>query len=621
MPTVTFYTVPSDKGSITFNGATYFNGQSHVYPEGVYNALANVPSGYEFLKWTATGGVVCELESENPTPVTVEDNGTLTAEFRWLPPQYTEAVANLKAFRSKVLHDLVGSRVVAGLDANHDSMLKYKGVVEDLSVVPYVFARVRENALALRFKGLDVGVGESDRVVAEYKGELAEYPLKPPYKVPLRNLPQVDIFSYQPPSDVHLAEKASEEVWGGFFTLQSDRGTLKENPDVQNVFYDYYKLRAVGRARVELTLSLQELGFNTYKKLKGEATIMVRSVTPQEDSVIADYDFYCFLDADFFGDTAKIESVPMVFVVTSSTASNPLKVIMAGGKRLETNIVGVYEGLVTNGQLVGWSKVAGGFTEDVKEVLWAAMSTLTIRVNDVTKGTTDPVPNIYDYKATETVLVTAIPEEGYVVVRWELDGVQYPPADTFSAKMYRDHDLLCVFGTADTAYLRPNGDVESLWIRRYPADTTLYTQIDEVESDGDATYIYDHIVGKHSIPYYVKALFTVPSDVVPEDKIIEYVEVFARAKLVNSFYPPKIAFWIKTHGVDYVTDYVWVGFPYTVYSYRWTVNPYTGEAWTKEEVDELKIGYQGQITTATYLETWDYLRVTQKWAEVPFYEA
>jgi len=540
--------------------------------------------------------------------------------FMPLPPEYTEAVNGLKAFRSKVLTDLVGSRVVAGLDASHDSMVKYKGVVEGLTIVPYLFSRVRESALALKFKGLDVGTGEMTKVVADFVGDSALYPLKPPYKVSQRSLPEVDIFSYTPPSDVSLAEKSAEEIWGGFFTLQSDKGTLKETADVQNVFYDYYKLRAVGRAKVELTLSAQEVGFSTYVKLKGETSILVRSVTPQTDSTIKDYDFYVFLDADFFSSSAKIESVPMVLVITSGTAGNPQRVVMAGGKRIVTDAVGVYEGLVTNGQLVGWSKVCGGYSEDVKSILWSAMSRLTIRVNDVAKGTTDPIPDTYEEKAIESVLVTAYPETGYEVVRWELDGVQYPASDTFTVKMYRDHDLLCFFGTVDTAYLRPNSDVSSLNVRRYPADTTLYTQVDEEESDGDATYLYDWITGTHPATYYATVLFGVPSDVVPYGKSIEYVEVFVRAKYRNPFYPPQIALWINTHGEDYVTDYVYVTSPdYVTYSYRWTTNPYTGLSWTKAEVDALKVGFQAKMVQPVIIETGDYIRVTQEWAEVPYY--
>jgi len=535
------------------------------------------------------------------------------------PIEYTEALENLRTFRAKVFTDLVGARIVAGLDANHDSMVKYKNLIDGLGVTAYLFNRVREGAMALRLKGMDVGLGELHQIKADYTGDLALYPLKTPYAVPQRELPQVDIFSYQPPSSVDLAEKSAEEIWGGFFTLQSDRGTFKEGADVQNVFYDYYKLRAVGRARIELSLSAQETGFGSYTKLKGEGSILVRSVTPVTDSVITDYDFYVFVDADFFSASAKIESVPLVLVVTSGTAGNIARVVMAGGKRLVTNAVAVYEGLVTNGQLVGWSKVCGGYTEDEKVVLWSNMSKLTIRVNDPAKGTTDPVPATYDEKATDTVLVTAVPTPPNVVIRWELDGIDYPASDTFSVKMYRDHDLLCVFGTVDMAYLRPNSDVSQLNLRRYPADTTFYTQVDEVVSDGDATYVYDWITGSHPTKYYAYALFGCPDGLVPSGKVIDYVEVFARAKSVNPFYPAKIAIWIKTHGKDYIGDYVYVGLGYTVYSKKWTVNPYTGLAWTIDEINALQIGFQGEMNQPSLLETGDYLRVTQEWAEVPYH--
>ena len=543
-------------------------------------------------------------------------------------PVYTETVQMLKSFRQKILSDLVSARVNARLDASHDTMQKYSQLLDRISIVPYIFGRIREHALALRIKGYDIGSGEMRKITAQYTGTITDYPLSKEPVIPYRKLPQVDVFRYEPPTITNIAEISSEELWGNYFTLQADRGSRKEGADVQNVFFDYYKMRPIGRAYIELTLTNQETGFEDHVTLKGEATVLARSLTRKEEVTFDDYVIYVFIDADFFSSSAKVASVPMVLVVTSDTALKPQLVILAGGKRLFSNAVGVYAGLITDGQLVGWTKVAGGYTETVKDIMWANISTLKIGVNDPMLGTTKPVPNIrdseligelYKYKAIEEATVEAIPNTGYQVVRWELDGVEYPASPSFTFKMYRDHTLLCVFGTLNTAYLRPVGDVEYLNIRRYPSDTELYAQIDEEISDADATYLYDWITGRHDPTYYCKALFDVPLDLVPSGNTIDYVEVFVRPKSPNPYYPARIALWIRTHGIDYVTDYDWVYESYGVKSYKWYSNPYTEEAWTVDEINNLKIGFQGMIELPNTLETGDYLRVTQLWAEVPYH--
>jgi len=534
-------------------------------------------------------------------------------------PVYNETVRMLKDFRRRILSDLVSARVNARLNASHDTMQKYSRLLDRLSIVPYVFGRIREHALALRINGNDIGSGEMRKIVASYTGGLAEYPTGRTINVPLRNLPLVDVFHYDPPTIANVADLASEELWSNYFTLQVTRGKYKETPDVQNAFFDYYKLRPIGRAYFELSLSNQEIGFENYATIKGEATVLARSITPVSEETAYDYVFYVFLDADFFGTSGKITSVPMVFVVTSDTALNPKQTVLAGGKRLFTDSVGVYTSNIIEGQFVGWTKIAGGYSVVTENITWSNMSTLKIMVNDPSLGTTDPPPDIHKYKAIEEETVNAIPEPGYTVVRWELDGVQYSPSDSFTVKMYRNHELLCVFGTTDVFYLRPNDDIEQFNVRRYPSDTVLYTQIDEEISDGDATYVHDWITGRHDPLYTCGALFGFPSITLPSGNVIDSVRVYVRAKSTNVFYPGQVALWIRTHGRDYVTDYDWVYDTYTVKSYEWKNNPYTGEPWTADEVNTLLAGFQGRIDQPNLLETGDYLRVTQLWIEVPYH--
>jgi hypothetical protein len=53
--TPSIFMEPPDIGSITFSGTTYINGQSGEYVAGTYQIEANVPKGYIFYNWIATG--------------------------------------------------------------------------------------------------------------------------------------------------------------------------------------------------------------------------------------------------------------------------------------------------------------------------------------------------------------------------------------------------------------------------------------------------------------------------------------------------------------------------------------------------------------------------------------
>jgi hypothetical protein len=79
---VTFYTSPTTVGSITYQGGTFTNGQTKVYNWGTSgSAKANVPAGYTFVKWEATGNVFLSSTTANPTTVTIRCGGTLKAVF------------------------------------------------------------------------------------------------------------------------------------------------------------------------------------------------------------------------------------------------------------------------------------------------------------------------------------------------------------------------------------------------------------------------------------------------------------------------------------------------------------------------------------------------------------
>lgn len=60
-------------------------------------------------------------------------------------------------------------------------------------------------------------------------------------------------------------------------------------------------------------------------------------------------------------------------------------------------------------------------------------------------GSTTPAPGSYVYDANTTVTETAIPEPGYELVRWELDGVVKPAASLIAVVMTEDFVLNAVF--------------------------------------------------------------------------------------------------------------------------------------------------------------------------------
>jgi len=81
--TVTFYTDPSTVGNISFGGKTYANGQVDTFTYDTSGlATANVPTGWEFDHWEATGNVKVSSTSANPTTVTITCGGTLKAFFK-----------------------------------------------------------------------------------------------------------------------------------------------------------------------------------------------------------------------------------------------------------------------------------------------------------------------------------------------------------------------------------------------------------------------------------------------------------------------------------------------------------------------------------------------------------
>jgi len=79
--TLTFYIDPNNKGSITFEGNSYQNGDSTELNNGQYSATGNGVSGYQFSHWSTTGGITVSDSQSKTTTVNVNGDGSLRAYF------------------------------------------------------------------------------------------------------------------------------------------------------------------------------------------------------------------------------------------------------------------------------------------------------------------------------------------------------------------------------------------------------------------------------------------------------------------------------------------------------------------------------------------------------------
>jgi len=72
-------------------------------------------------------------------------------------------------------------------------------------------------------------------------------------------------------------------------------------------------------------------------------------------------------------------------------------------------------------------------------------TTYSLTITTAVGGTTDPAPGTYTYTANETVQITAIPNIGYLLDHWELNGVNVGSANPYTISMNANHTLRAVF--------------------------------------------------------------------------------------------------------------------------------------------------------------------------------
>lgn len=529
-----------------------------------------------------------------------------------IPAQYTEARANLLTLRQKIFQELIAGRVKAQLNASHETLIKYGKLVDSLSIVPYMMSNIKQKALALRLNSVDVGEGEIAQAKTDFVIEKGSYPLSMPYNVSQRELPKVDVFLYSPPTEMELVETTSEKVWSNLFLIQSEKNFYIDSADASNVFFDFYKFRPIGRYNVEITLSDPRTGFADWIKLTGEATVLVRDLVKVGQSELEFYEIYVMVDANYYSSGGEVGVVPMIMIVTADTALSEPCIIIGGGKRTASTDRGVYAGWIIEGQFNGWTKTHDTYTVDVKTVLWANLSKLTIAVNDTVMGTTTPIPNTYDKKATDELLVTAYPNTNYIVKNWELDDIQYPASDTFTVKCYRNHTLVCVFRSGVLVVMRPESN--STCYLTSQGDSPNYKCVDDVLSDGDATFVYPKLgqVG------CTTDLYNLSTASLPPTAVVDYIDVFFRVRSEVEPFKAIAKSLIKTHGVTYMSDEVKPSLAWELHSTRYMVNPFSKALWTSSEIEDLQLGLLLCISGSVGLN-WVRTRCTQVWVEVCYH--
>ena len=134
--------------------------------------------------------------------------------------------------------------------------------------------------------------------------------------------------------------------------------------------------------------------------------------------------------------------------------------------------------------------------------------------------------------------------------------------------------------------LRPNanGDVNNG--EQYPTSGEHWDKVDEVTADGDTTYLSTPTNSGSNR----EERFEIEN--ATQSGVIDSVKVYVRAKTLSTSYPGTLYIAVKTHEKKYtqnVSDDLTGA--YKTLSHTWTVNPYTNQPWTWEEVNNLLIGF------------------------------
>lgn len=360
---------------------------------------------------------------------------------------YEEAVASLKNFRKRILADLVGGRVKANLDANHDTLEKYRILLEQMSIEPYVFMKVRELALAFKFKDMDIGTGEEGQISINYVGNLAEYPLNEEPVLSKRQLPQVDVYLYDIIKDIDLLRKTDTSALQSFILIQAPSGTFEESPDAENAFYDYYQMYLQDREDDVITLSNQYPAFANWVTVKGVANHFWRYLTPKGSTDYVWYHIFVLLDSGVYSDSSLTDTPPYIILHPAYVDTRPLVTINLAGHGIQSDNYGVFAHAtyISRFPIVGMHKIATDWTFTSQVPLWNNEFKFTISVEPEDAGYTNPAVGEHTYQSPNDVQITAYPYSGYTFDHWEIDDVNKGSANPITVGARKDLKIKAVF--------------------------------------------------------------------------------------------------------------------------------------------------------------------------------
>lgn len=150
--------------------------------------------------------------------------------------------------------------------------------------------------------------------------------------------------------------------------------------------------------------------------------------------------------------------------------------------------------------------------------------------------------------------------------------------------------------------LKPNGN------GFYTAWTNDWNYWDDMPADGDLSYVSTNVDA-------AKETSTLEDPPVGENRSIEYVRVYIRAKDTSTTGDDKIRIMIRSRDTDYFAPSAKDINPtttYTTYSYTWEGNHPGGGAWTWDDIQNLQVGVQYIKVSGTATT----VRVTQIYVDV-----
>lgn len=142
-----------------------------------------------------------------------------------------------------------------------------------------------------------------------------------------------------------------------------------------------------------------------------------------------------------------------------------------------------------------------------------------------------------------------------------------------------------------TETLRPNAAGDKAFNDRFGAAEN-WDCVDETPSDDDVTYV-------NAAGAATSDLYNIPDSAIPAGATITQIEIFVNVKKVG-VRVCNTQIGGKTNAAEFWTANIALTTSYVVKSKVWLLNPVTGVAWTKADIDALQIGVYLTFNIGSY---------------------